>query len=174
MLRAQSFKALSTLLIASLALTVACKSKPKVEENLGGAEGQQLDSSVTSQPMSFDAQGSDSGKIDGLRTVHFDFDSSTIGVDARKELADNANWIKNNPKVTVQIEGHCDKQGSVEYNLSLGERRAKAVKNYLTGLGVDSKRLTIISYGEEKPLDPGDTEAAYAKNRRANFVPISQ
>jgi peptidoglycan-associated lipoprotein len=87
-------------------------------------------------------------------------------------LSNNAEWIRTNANVTVQIEGHSDSRGSVEYNLALGERRAKSVKSYLTSLGIDSKRLTIISYGEEKPLALGDAEADYAKNRRANFVPL--
>jgi peptidoglycan-associated lipoprotein len=97
-----------------------------------------------------------------------------LSSETRKDLAENAEWIKANPKVTVQIEGHCDSRGSVEYNLALGERRAKAVKNYLVSLGLNSKRMTIISYGEEKPVATGDSEEAYAKNRRANFVPLAQ
>lgn len=116
--------------------------------------------------------GSDSGNIAGLQTVNFDYDSATLSTETRKILADNAEWIRTNSAVTVQIEGHCDARGSVEYNLALGERRAKAVKSYLVSLGVDSKRMTIISYGEEKPLMTGDSESDYARNRRANFVPL--
>lgn len=133
-----------------------------------------MDANIGSQDMSFDATGSDSGKISGLQSVHFDYDSSTLTQETRKQLSDNAEWIKKNTKTTVQIEGHCDSRGSVEYNLALGERRAKAVKNYLVSLGVDAKRMTIISYGEEKPIATGDSEEAYAKNRRANFVPLGQ
>jgi len=161
------------LCLSTVALSVACKSTPK-SEDLSKAEGQPMDSSVSSKEMNYDATGSDSGKIDGLHTVHFDYDQSSISSESRKELGENAEWIKGHANSTVQIEGHCDKRGSTEYNLALGERRAKAVKHYLTTLGIKSKRMTVISYGEEKPLDNGDSEDAFAKNRRANFVPLNQ
>jgi peptidoglycan-associated lipoprotein len=162
--------------MAALLLTVSCATKKPAPEApaAGGTEGAKMDSSIASQDISFDSTGSDSGKISGLHTVHFDYDSSTLTSVTRRELSENAEWIKGNPKVTIQVEGHCDSRGSVEYNLALGERRAKAVKNYLVSLGLDSKRLTIISYGEEKPIATGDSEEAYAKNRRANFVPLAQ
>jgi peptidoglycan-associated lipoprotein len=167
-----------TVVIAAMLLTVSCASKkPAPDANAAagsGAEGGKMDANIASQDLSYDSTGSDSGKITGLRTVHFDYDSSTLTSETRRHLAENAEWIKSNSKVTVQIEGHCDSRGSVEYNLALGERRAKAVKNYMGSLGIDSKRMTIISYGEEKPLTQGDSEEAYAKNRRANFVPLAQ
>ncbi|NJM10466.1 MAG: OmpA family protein, partial [Bdellovibrionaceae bacterium] len=100
-----------------------------------------MDSNIGNQGGTFDASGSDSGKISGLSTVNFDYDSSTLSTDSRRRLAENAEWIKTNGSATVQIEGHCDSRGSVEYNLALGERRAKSVKNYLVSLGIDSKRL---------------------------------
>lgn len=156
-----------------LAVAAACKSKPK-SEDVAKAEGQPMDSSISTKEMTYEAAGSDSGKIDGLHTVHFDYDQATLSADTRKELGDNAEWIKGHNNATIQIEGHCDKRGSTEYNLALGERRAKAVKNYLVNMGIKSNRLTVISYGEEKPLDPADSEEAYAKNRRANFVPLNQ
>jgi peptidoglycan-associated lipoprotein len=165
-------------LLAALLLVVSCATKkPTTDAGAAagaGAEAGKMDQNVASNDIGFDSTGSDSGKITGLHTVHFDYDSSTLSSETRKQLADNASWIKANPKVTVQIEGHCDSRGSVEYNLALGERRAKAVKNYMVSLGLDSKRMTIISYGEEKPVATGDTEEAYAKNRRANFVPLAQ
>lgn len=165
---------LLTALATTLVLTISCKSSKKAPEGpVGGVEGGTLDPKIGSNDMTFDSLGSDSGKIAGLGSVNFDYDSSTLTTEARRQLAENAEWIKTN-KNTVQIEGHCDSRGSVEYNLALGERRAKAVKNYLTSLGVESKRMTIISYGEEKPIASGDTEDAHAKNRRANFVPLAQ
>lgn len=173
------FKRLSliTLVMAFGALTISCKSKPKVEEpsaQVGEGTDGKMDDKVSSEDITKDPLGSDGGKISGLSSVRFDYDSSTLSTDARRQLAENAEWIKTHAKVTVQVEGHCDSRGSVEYNLALGERRAKAVKAYLVSLGVDSKRLTIISYGEEKPIDTTDSEAAFAKNRRANFVPLAQ
>jgi peptidoglycan-associated lipoprotein len=159
--------------LATVALSVACKSKP-TGGDAATPEGQPLDSNIASKEMSFDATGSDSGKIDGLHSVHFDYDAATLTSEGRKTLAENGEWIKAHTNSTIQIEGHCDKRGSTEYNLALGERRAKAVKNYLVTLGIKSKRMTVISYGEEKPLDGSDSEEAFAKNRRANFVPLNQ
>ncbi len=164
-----------TIAMASMLLVACASPKKKAPEGpVGGAEGGTMDANIGSSDMSFNATGSDSGKIAGLKTVNFDYDSSTLSSESRRQLSENAEWIKNNAKTTVQIEGHCDSRGSVEYNLALGERRAKAVKNYLVSLGIDSKRLTIISYGEEKPVAMGDSEDAYTKNRRANFVPLGQ
>jgi peptidoglycan-associated lipoprotein len=157
-------------------LVASCASKQKraseSDATAGGAGG---DAPVIAEKeMSFDPQGSDSGKISGLGTVYFEYDQARLTDTARKQLAANAEWIKGNPGSTIQVEGHTDKRGSIEYNLSLGERRARSVKAYLATLGVEGNRLTIISFGEEKPLDSSDSEGAFAKNRRANFVPISQ
>lgn len=124
--------------------------------------------------MSFDTAGSDSGKIAGLQTVHFEYDKSSITAENKKVLQGNAEWIKKNAGYKVQIEGHCDNRGTIEYNLALGERRANAVKAYLVSLGIPAARLSVISYGKEKPLDTAETEAAYVKNRRANFLPVQQ
>ena len=106
----------------------------------------------------------------GLQRIFFDFDQYVLTSQARDILADNAAYLKANPEVSVRIEGHCDERGSDEYNLSLGERRAQSAQKYLISLGIDSSRLDVISYGEEKPLDPGNNEEAWAKNRRAEFV----
>lgn len=162
-------------LLLVLALPLACskKAKPDAEGGAAGAGGENTPGAIVQEALSFPAAGSDTGEIKGLSTVNFGLDSSVIDQKARDLLKGNAAWINSNSRVSVQIEGHCDNRGSVEYNLALGERRAKAVKDYLTSLGVDGKRLTIISYGKEKPLEVGDSEAAYAKNRRANFVPLT-
>ncbi|MCB9072869.1 MAG: OmpA family protein [Bdellovibrionaceae bacterium] len=158
------------LAILSFAFVISCSSK-KPEDDAGTnalAGGETTD--IKDTPINFDPMGSD-GSIPGLNTVNFAYDSSTLSADAKAKLAQNAEWIKANTGVSVQIEGHCDSKGSNEYNLSLGERRANSVKAYLQGLGVDSSRLVTVSYGEERLLDPADTPAADAKNRRANFVP---
>lgn len=102
--------------------------------------------------------------------VFFEYDSFDLSAEAKKVLAEKASFLNNRPKVKVSIEGHCDERGTQEYNLALGERRAKAAWDYLVFLGVDKQRLTTISYGEERPIDPGKTEEAYAKNRRAHFA----
>lgn len=105
-----------------------------------------------------------------LSMVNFDFDKSDLTPEARAILADNARKLEANPEVYIRIEGHCDERGTVEYNLALGERRARAVRDYLVNYGIDPGRITIISYGKERPIDPGHNEAAWAKNRRAEFV----
>ncbi len=104
-----------------------------------------------------------------LGRIHFDFDQYTLTTVAKDQLASNAALLKAAPAVKIQIEGHCDERGSDEYNLALGEKRALATKNYLVSLGVAVDRMNIISYGEELPLDSADSEAAWAKNRRAEF-----
>ena len=166
---------LTALSVLALVFATACASKDKKVDDANGANGTAgADTAQISQePFTFNDAGSDSGTINGLQTVHFPYDSSTISSEARAALQSNADWIKKNTNATVQVEGHCDTRGSVEYNLALGERRAKAVKDYLIGLGVYGKRMTIISFGKEKPLEIGDTEEVHAKNRRANFVPIA-
>lgn len=169
----------STLLVLALSsLMWSCSSKTKTDADQSAAAGGDAtirqEAPVEAVPLGFDPQGSDSDKISGLVTVNFEYDKSSLSSDAKKKLQQNFNWMTANPQAKVQIEGHCDARGSIEYNLALGERRANSVKNYLIHLGVAKARLSTISYGEEKPLSAGESEGAYAKNRRANFVPSAQ
>ncbi len=107
----------------------------------------------------------------GLETVYFDYDKSDLRQDSRNVLSKNADvLLKAKNGMKIRIEGHCDERGSAEYNLALGERRAKSVQQYLLTLGVQADRLSTISYGKEKPAVQGSTEEAWAKNRRAEFV----
>jgi peptidoglycan-associated lipoprotein len=103
-------------------------------------------------------------------TVNFDFDKSDLTPEGRAILADNARKLEQNPEVFIRLEGHCDERGTVEYNLALGERRARSVRDYLVNFGISPGRMTVISYGKERPVDPGQNESAWAKNRRAEFV----
>lgn len=103
--------------------------------------------------------------------IHFDFDKSFIRPDAKPILEQIAAWMKMNPGAKLLIEGHCDERGTAEYNMALGERRAESARSYLVSLGVSRDRLSTVSFGKEKPLDPGHNEEAWAKNRRAHFVP---
>lgn len=106
-----------------------------------------------------------------FETAYFDFDKSDLRQDARDVLKKNAEiLLKARTDAKIKIEGHCDERGSAEYNLGLGERRAKSVQQYLLTLGVQPDRLSVISYGKEKPAIDGHDEAAWAKNRRAEFV----
>jgi peptidoglycan-associated lipoprotein len=105
-----------------------------------------------------------------LKDIHFDFDKYDIRPQDGAILKENAALLKKYTNLKVQIEGHCDERGTVEYNLALGERRANRTKDYLVSLGISSDRVSTISYGKEKPLDPGHNEAAWAKNRRAHTI----
>jgi peptidoglycan-associated lipoprotein len=102
--------------------------------------------------------------------IYFEFDSSALLSMAQDVLKRKAQWLRDNPNVSVVIEGHCDERGTNEYNLALGDRRANSAKTFLEDLGVSGFRLKTISYGEERPVDPGHNEEAWAKNRRAHFV----
>ncbi len=105
-----------------------------------------------------------------LRDVHFDFDKYEIRQQDVQILDENARWLKSNATTQVLIEGHSDERGTNEYNLALGERRAKATRDHLVSLGVDGGRISVISYGEERPLCTERTEACWAQNRRAHFL----
>jgi peptidoglycan-associated lipoprotein len=102
--------------------------------------------------------------------VNFAFDSAVLDATAQAILKDKAAWLKSNTDAATTIEGHCDERGTVAYNIALGERRAEAAKAFLVNLGIPAAKMTTISYGKEKPLDPGHNEQAWAKNRRAHFV----
>jgi peptidoglycan-associated lipoprotein len=102
--------------------------------------------------------------------VQFDFDSSVLTPTAQIRLKRKAEWLKENGKASVIIEGHCDERGSNEYNLALGWRRAEAAKAFLVDLGVSATRMSTVSYGEERPFDQGKDEGAWSQNRRAHFV----
>ncbi len=101
---------------------------------------------------------------------YFAFDDYSLNMDSQENLRGKAEWLKTNMNATFTIEGHCDERGSNQYNLALGERRAHSTKMFLVNQGVSSDRISIISYGEEKPVDPGHNEVAWAKNRRTEFI----
>ncbi len=104
----------------------------------------------------------------GADRVFFGFDESTLKDEAREVLRAQAEWMNQNPMVSVRVEGNCDERGTREYNLALGARRANAVRDFLVGLGVDPSRVTTISYGKDRPLDPASNELAWATNRNAH------
>ena len=105
-----------------------------------------------------------------LRDVYFDFDRYDVRAGDKGTLDENANWLKSNQSAMLLIEGHADERGTNEYNLALGERRAKATRDYLVSVGIDAGRITVISYGEERPTCTEKTEGCWAKNRRAHFL----
>lgn len=105
-----------------------------------------------------------------IRDAFFGYDEATLSSDAQSALTSSATWLKTNPGYNLLVEGHCDERGTEQYNLALGDRRASIVRDYLVTLGVDSGRIRTVSYGEERPFDPGHNETAWAKNRRAHLV----
>jgi peptidoglycan-associated lipoprotein len=156
--------------ISLLVLAAGCSSKKAKDDHQGKLD----ESAISAEAMNFDPQGSDSQKIDGLKSIHFQFNKSSLDSEERNILVKNAEWLKTHNSVVVQIEGHCDLKGSIEYNLALGERRAKAAQDYLLSLGVRPNQLSIISYGKEKPLTTDESDEAQAKNRRDNFMPTKK
>jgi peptidoglycan-associated lipoprotein len=109
-----------------------------------------------------------------LKDAFFGYDESTLSADAQAALTESANWLKRNPQYGLLIEGHCDERGTEQYNLALGDRRANTAKQFLMTLGVDAGRIRTVSYGEERPFDPGHDESAWARNRRDHLVLISK
>ena len=131
------------------------------------------DQSVESSSDESPADPSEAGPVSeaaATSTVFFAFDDYTLSSETQDQLAELATYLKQNSGDVLQIEGHCDERGSIEYNLALGQRRAASVKDYLVQMGVDPSRVTTISYGEERPAVEGHNEAAWSKNRRAEFV----
>lgn len=114
--------------------------------------------------------GSASPEGGPLADVYFDYDQAGLSDAARATLDRHAQWLQARPDVRVSVAGHCDERGTVDYNLALGDQRAKAVREYLVSLGVAEARLTAVSYGKERPVDNGHDDAAWAKNRRAHFA----
>jgi peptidoglycan-associated lipoprotein len=108
--------------------------------------------------------------VEGPQPVYFDFDKSFIRDDAKPVMKANAEWLKAHPKVKIRIEGNCDERGTKEYNQALGQRRAASAKKYLTDMGIAASRISLISYGKEKPICTESNETCWQKNRRDDFV----
>ncbi len=140
-----------------------------ISETTGGGGSEKIDTT----PMNYASTGSDSGSIQGLKSISFDYDKATLPAPEKAKLEGNVQWLKKNGG-KMQIEGHCDQRGSTEYNLSLGERRAISVRKMMISMGIGADQLTTVSFGKEKLLSTGESEADMAKNRRANFVPTGK
>ena len=133
---------------------------PDMELDMPGSEGD-----VSAAPQAMEEE---LAKFEQDR-IYFEFDKFNLTADARKVLAEKASFLNAHPNLNVRIEGHCDERGTREYNLALGERRAKSAQDYLVFLGINPERISIISYGEERPLETGSGEEAWKLNRRAEF-----
>ncbi len=111
---------------------------------------------------------------EGLKPIYFDFDKSFIRADAMDLMKANAEWLKIHPKAKIKIEGNCDERGTKEYNQALGQRRAASAKKYLADMGVSGRRISLISYGKEKPICSEHEESCWQKNRRDDFVVVGE
>ncbi len=158
---------LVSLFLASTVFLFSCSKKDvKTDETaITPTEG----AGAAASDESADAGAASEASSD-MSTAYFDFDSFQVNEQAKEALRQNAEWLKSHPGSKVRIEGHCDERGTTEYNLALGEKRANAAKRYLVSLGIKRGRISTISYGKERPADPGHSEEAWAKNRRAVLV----
>ena len=158
-----NFKKLAWVTFCAAALTLsACgKKQTKSEGDVAGDQAANVNASNVSGAGT---------PIPELGTVYFQYDSFELTAEAKTTLQKHAAWIKSNGGRVIQVEGHCDERGTTEYNLALGERRAGSVKDYLVAQGVSAAQISTISYGEERPAVQGHDDAAFAKNRRAEFV----
>ena len=183
-----------TFMALSLALAIgACKSAPVAEAPVTTAPefdsgsaakpAEKVDETSgfkQAEPVAESMGGSGSSSADklnaqgALKRVHFDFDKYDLRPDAIRTLGDDAATIKQHAQFKVRIEGHCDERGTVEYNLALGEKRARAARDYLVSLGTPAGRVSIVSFGKERALDPGHNEEAWSLNRRAELVFVSE
>jgi peptidoglycan-associated lipoprotein len=156
---------------SSAAVPEPARPMPKTTEPAPLPETPTKEAAVQQEPAKEMVTGQAQTALESeLQKIYFNFDSADLSDASRTALSKNADLLAKQPSVKLRIEGNCDERGSDEYNLALGERRAKAARDYLVNLGVQPDRLSVISYGEEKPADPGHDEAAWAKNRRDEFV----
>ncbi|HLE13081.1 MAG: hypothetical protein A2504_07265 [Bdellovibrionales bacterium RIFOXYD12_FULL_39_22] len=164
-----SFKMLMAPTIIALALSIGgCGSNEKKAEPVTDVAVTDLGAAAETIELNGD---SDSGKAGGLRTVYFDYNSATLTGATKSTLDANIEYLKANDKVELQVEGHCDERGGVQYNLALGMKRAKTVQDYMVTMGITKARFAKpISFGKDRPIAFGHEEDSWSQNRRGNFV----
>ncbi len=177
---------LSLAIILVFSFAVSCKKKPKEVPPPPPPQAQEqpkiekVEPPVVQEPQLTEEELFLQKSLDQINrekplgTVYFDYDKSLIRDDAKATLDTNASWLKRFRTVKILIEGHCDERGTEEYNLALGEKRAKSAQDYLLSMGIGSDRMKIISYGKSQPINPGHDEAAWQMNRRAQFIVIEK
>lgn len=172
------YRKLSTLALIMLcaANLAACAKKPRPDQQSGAAvetvaPAEVREASGDFSPVNENEKSAFGSQVSlDLDTIYFEFDAYTLSAESRRILERTAQSLLTNTRATLVIEGHCDERGSDEYNLALGERRAKAAQNYLASLGVAPERINTISYGEERPAVAGQGEESWAMNRRAKLL----
>jgi peptidoglycan-associated lipoprotein len=176
---------LSLAVILVFSFSVSCKRKPKeVPPPPPQAQEQpkveKVEPPVVKEPVLTEEELllrrslDDINKSKPLASIYFDYDKAIVRNDAKPVLETNAGWLNKFKTIKVLVEGHCDERGTEEYNLALGEKRAKSTMDYLSTLGVPADRMKIISYGKSQSIDPGHNEAAWQQNRRAQFTIIDK
>jgi len=160
-------------LVAMLLLSLSLLSFGCAKKNTAPAQGNDWESQEQDRLAKERALQEKLGQLAGElgQVIHFAFDRYDLNPEARQILTRKAEILKQNPTVKLVIEGHTDEVGTAEYNLALGERRARAAADYLANLGVNAANLSTVSYGKERPVDPGNSPAAHAANRRDEFRP---
>ena len=169
------------ILTISAALLAGCKNNPFAKnQNQNGAPlnggnfgappplstAGGVESSVLPEPI----RGQQAVETGDLKRIYFTYDSTSLLEPAKAQLDQNAAWLRSNPNVAIQIEGHCDTRGTTDYNYALGQRRAEAARDYLVQQGIAPQRLHTISYGSDRPDDPGSSDLSHARNRRTQFL----
>ncbi|MET4896888.1 peptidoglycan-associated lipoprotein Pal [Sphingomonadaceae bacterium jetA1] len=169
----------TTLVVAAMALAIAgcAKKRPAVLPPAPVDQATPVNPNAGQTPPTDGAvvPGSDADFRRSVtsNTIHFGLDQYDIDPESRAILDSQGAWLQRYPNVRITIEGHCDERGTREYNLALGDRRANAAKNYLAARGVSADRMTVISYGKERPVALGSDEAAWAQNRRAVTIVLN-
>jgi peptidoglycan-associated lipoprotein len=174
---ARQFLTLTLVVAVALLVMTDCGKKPEPELD-PGAEGvpeEELEPTEETSPPEEGGEVEEETPAEEelsllLKDIHFDYDDDSLRESEKAILNSNAQVMMDNMWVEIVIEGHCDERGTVEYNLALGERRALAAKRYMVSYGIDASRISIISYGKERPVAYGSTEDAWAQNRRAHFA----
>ena len=169
-MKASKFIALGLLMISVSLAGCSKKGDIKPEEGMDGGTGE----GVSEGAIDSGRADSDSNNAMGLQTVYFPYDSFDIVGENREALKNNIAIMKENSSVNVQIEGHCDERGGIQYNLALGEKRANAIAQQMAAAGISKARIATITMGKEKPLVMGSDESSWSKNRRGNFVITSK
>jgi len=170
------FSTIYGLILCSILVTsISCSKKDVVSDDAAMAPSDSSGVAAIGEGVDTTGSAGDSGApMSEMEIVYYGYDSYNLSDEARQALKANADWMKANSTARIQIEGHCDERGTVEYNMALGDRRANAAKSYLVRLGVAASRIETLSYGKERPADLGHSESAWAKNRRAVFVLLSK
>ena len=175
----------SLAIILVFSLVVSCKKKPKElppppPQAVEQPQVEKVEAPVVQEPKLSEEELYLRKSLEQINlekplgTIYFDYDRAVIREDARATMEGNADWLKKFRTAKILVEGHCDERGTEEYNLALGEKRAKAAQDYLLSLGVSSDRIRIISYGKSQPINPGHDEGAWQMNRRAQFLVIEK